>query len=589
MVTPTEQTTQQTWTVLVGKKKLETTAVAARMSASFLDAVSERSAFSPTTAAAAACEAAAAGLAAGDPEQALAAAEYGLLHHAESSLLWTHRAHALNELQLHADVLASVPCMQAVDAEWQLHGGHAQAALQSLFANLPTFMAQTASSSHEEQLSAWSELNEVDPTSLHARSAIYCEWLQEVRRRLDAAAESGGSTAVDGGADDPYEMARHAVACLRECVSDARAFREAEACEPAATDAESVLRAGGEQLHRFLQRRRPNVPLAAYGEGGVDRAEAVIELNIGLGIELLARDARSAEPKRAAAEACVHYARSASLDGSSSDVFTLWGAAAERDASLGSDAARREAAADVWRRGVAAGIWDVAEQRPVSLIRGLAASAWHDPQSFAACRALEENFALIRAEALALLQIDAEQRNVFSSHLSQALVSGDWSDVGLYYNGMRNEVNAKRAPQTSALLSSDVGGLRRDCSSCPLGSAYFSLLRPHTRLAAHCGPTNARLRAHLGLVVPDGDCEMVVGGEVRRWVEGKVLLFDDSFEHAVHNETDEPRLILLVDLWHPQLQTDEERARVLPHDELRARYDGVVQHSIYEATTLRGH
>ena len=44
--------------------------------------------------------------------------------------------------------------------------------------------------------------------------------------------------------------------------------------------------------------------------------------------------------------------------------------------------------------------------------------------------------------------------------------------------------------------------LRRDATSCPLGSAYFSLLRPGTRLAAHCGPTNGRLRAHLGLVVP---------------------------------------------------------------------------------------
>ena len=59
-------------------------------------------------------------------------------------------------------------------------------------------------------------------------------------------------------------------------------------------------------------------------------------------------------------------------------------------------------------------------------------------------------------------------------------------------------------------------------SSCSLGSAYFSLLRPHTRLAAHCGPTNARLRAHLGIVVPPGDCEILVGGEARRWEEGKV-------------------------------------------------------------------
>lgn len=112
--------------------------------------------------------------------------------------------------------------------------------------------------------------------------------------------------------------------------------------------------------------------------------------------------------------------------------------------------------------------------------------------------------------------------------------------MGLYYNGMRNDANAKaKAPKTAALLCGDAGGFRRDCTSCSLGSAYFSLLRPHTRLAAHCGPTNARLRAHLGLVVPPGDCEIIVGGEARCWAEGKVLgralglpsiaVFDDSF------------------------------------------------------------
>ena len=93
----------------------------------------------------------------------------------------------------------------------------------------------------------------------------------------------------------------------------------------------------------------------------------------------------------------------------------------------------------------------------------------------------------------------------------------------------------------SALLCSDDSGFRRDCTSCSLGSAYFSLLRPRTRLAAHCGPTNARLRAHLGIVVPEGDCEIICGGEARRWEEGKVIVFDDSFEHEVHNETDQAR------------------------------------------------
>ena len=75
----------------------------------------------------------------------------------------------------------------------------------------------------------------------------------------------------------------------------------------------------------------------------------------------------------------------------------------------------------------------------------------------------------------------------------------------------------------------------------------------------------------------------------RRWQEGKILLFDDSFEHAVHNETEAARLVLIVDMWHPGLQTDEQRLAALQSEEQRERYLGVVHCGTYETTTLRGH
>ena len=185
------------------------------------------------------------------------------------------------------------------------------------------------------------------------------------------------------------------------------------------------LRLGGEELRAFVQQRRPNVPLSAYGTGAMDKAEALTQLNIGLAVETVAELAdldlaashleqgggpgspgSPGQPSSglARAEACAHYARAASLDSSSSYVFMLWGAAAARDASLGSNAARHAAAAHVYARGVAAGHWAVAEQRPVTLVRGLKASAWHDPQAFAVCRTLEEAFEQIREEALSLLE-----------------------------------------------------------------------------------------------------------------------------------------------------------------------------------------
>ena len=106
---------------------------------------------------------------------------------------------------------------------------------------------------------------------------------------------------------------------------------------------------------------------------------------------------------------------------------------------------------------------------------------------------------------------------------------------------------------------------------------------------SYCGPTNARLRAHLGLVVPEGDCRIRVGdAPPRPWVTGEVLLFDDSFEHEVWNETDAARLVLIVDLWHPDLATDAQRLATLDPPEAR-RYEAVVRHGHYETTTERGH
>ena len=219
---------------------------------------------------------------------------------------------------------------------------------------------------------------------------------------------------------------------------------------------------------------------------------------------------------------------------------------------------------------------------------------WHDARDFAPCRVLLAAYEQIRAEALQLLRVDASEArhtstSVFCSYLSSALAAGDWADVGLYYNGMRNDKNARRAPVTSSLLGSDES-LRRDATSCPFGSAYFSLLRPGTRLSAHCGPTNARLRAHLALVVPDGDICIRCGDEPpRRWVEGEVLLFDDSFEHEVWNLTEQPRLVLIVDLWHPQLDSDEKRMSVMQTDDERQVYRGVASRREYRSTELRGH
>eukprot|EP00041_Stephanoeca_diplocostata_P014336 m.259450 g.259450 ORF g.259450 m.259450 type:complete len:85 (-) comp19665_c0_seq6:128-382(-) len=57
-------------------------------------------------------------------------------------------------------------------------------------------------------------------------------------------------------------------------------------------------------------------------------------------------------------------------------------------------------------------------------------------------------------------------------------------------------------------------------------------------------------------IPPEGCAVMRVGRDMRSWVEGKVLLFDDSFEHEVFNTCDVARVVFQVVLRHPEIPSD---------------------------------
>ena len=79
-----------------------------------------------------------------------------------------------------------------------------------------------------------------------------------------------------------------------------------------------------------------------------------------------------------------------------------------------------------------------------------------------------------------------------------------------------------------------------------LVNAGLSLFRPGTHLFPHAGELEGVLRCHLALEVPEGDVGLRVAGEVRRWREGRCLLFDDGIEHEAWNHTERDRVVLLV-------------------------------------------
>jgi aspartyl/asparaginyl beta-hydroxylase (cupin superfamily) len=71
--------------------------------------------------------------------------------------------------------------------------------------------------------------------------------------------------------------------------------------------------------------------------------------------------------------------------------------------------------------------------------------------------------------------------------------------------------------------------------------------------------TNTRAIVHLPLIVPEG-CGFRVGGETRAWREGEAFAFDDTIEHEAWNGSDATRIILLFDVWRPELDTAERAA-----------------------------
>jgi aspartate beta-hydroxylase len=170
---------------------------------------------------------------------------------------------------------------------------------------------------------------------------------------------------------------------------------------------------------------------------------------------------------------------------------------------------------------------------------------WHDPEDFPLVAYLESNYPAIRDEILALN--DAR----FHRESEGIKRTGDWDVMFLYERGRRHAEVCDLCPVTSHGIEA------YPTIRTAAGLIYISRMRGSTHIAAHKGPTNLRLRCHLAVQVPDGDCAIRVGDETRRWQEGKCLVFDDYYDHEAWNHTDESRVVLIVDMWHPGLSATE--------------------------------
>ena len=203
-------------------------------------------------------------------------------------------------------------------------------------------------------------------------------------------------------------------------------------------------------------------------------------------------------------------------------------------------------------------------QQPTSFYYpGLPQTAFYDTAQFDWVERLEDATPAIRAEVEAALAsgtgfrpyVEADPTRPNKGH---ALLDNDeWSAFHLIQSGTPVAGNADRCSATMAALSPLP--LPRIEGRSPM--ALFSLLKPHTHIPPHWGMLNTRLIVHLPLIVPDG-CRLRVGNHVRDVVEGKAMIFDDSIQHEAWNDSAETRVILLFEIWRPELGAAEREGLV---------------------------
>lgn len=177
---------------------------------------------------------------------------------------------------------------------------------------------------------------------------------------------------------------------------------------------------------------------------------------------------------------------------------------------------------------------------------------------------IEEHAGSILSEAQALL----ERGEGFGPYVKAAkdrpqgdvhgmLEDPSWSTLDLTERGIAVPEHIALAPTAWAATSANAP-LCDIPNRAP--SVMFSLLRVGSRIPPHTGMINARLICHLPLIVP-GNGALRVGNSEKPWEYGKIMMFDDTVEHEAWNNAPRDRLVLIFDIWRPEVSL-EERAQI---------------------------
>ena len=175
---------------------------------------------------------------------------------------------------------------------------------------------------------------------------------------------------------------------------------------------------------------------------------------------------------------------------------------------------------------------------------------------------VEAAFDDIKSELMAVLDSDKPFGRPYldaNMHLGSAFdpIKGtmNWVALDLFRDGIANEEMLSKFPKTrTALKAAPLASFGND----PF-EVFFSLLKPHQHIPPHFGLSNHGITVHLPMIVPE-NCKIRVDQEWRRWREGELIAFDDAFDHEAINESDQLRVVLIFEVWHPDLSKAEQNA-----------------------------
>jgi aspartyl/asparaginyl beta-hydroxylase (cupin superfamily) len=174
-------------------------------------------------------------------------------------------------------------------------------------------------------------------------------------------------------------------------------------------------------------------------------------------------------------------------------------------------------------------------------------SIFYPEEDFGWAKKISEEHLVIKQEFEALFNQMQKKLDVtdLSEEQNKVVKQDFWYFIPLFFYGYRIEKYCAQTPQTTRLLE-----------SIPyMTTAIFSTIKPGADIASHRGAYRAFLRYHLGIKVPKNfnDCKIYFnnGDITYAWKNGEGVVFDDTFQHYVKNNTHEYRTVLYVDFIRP--------------------------------------